>query len=232
MPLTGSAAPWRRATAQGDDEQSMVISDSHRFVFIHIQKTGGTSLSRVLVESLDAEHYGGTESHTRLSRAHAVYPRTRTYRAAAFVRNPWDRLVSWYAEILQNGRRVPWWERLWNKQYNVLRHQVLAHTDSFESFLRLGPAFRSRLGYHPFRTNQVDWLTNGDGRMAVDFVGRFEHFEHDARDLCAMFGVELSSVPHLNASTRRNYRDYYTPQTRDLVARRFKRDVEAFGYDF
>ena len=220
------------ATAPGDGERSMVISDSHRFVFIHIQKTGGTSLSRVLVESLDAEHYGGTDSHIHLSRAHADYPRTRAYRAAAFVRNPWDRLVSWYAEILQNGRRVPWWERLWNRRYNLLRHQVLAHTDSFESFLRLGPGFRSRLGYHPFRTNQVDWLTDGDGRVAVDFVGRFERLEHDARELCAMFGVEPSSIPHLNASARRSYRDYYTAETRDMVARRFERDVEAFGYDF
>ena len=217
---------------EGDSEQSMVISDSHRFVFIHVQKTGGTSLSRVLVESLDAERYGGTDTHMHLSRAYEVYPRTRTYRAAAFVRNPWDRLISWYEEILQNGQRLSWWKRLRNKQYNVLRHQVLTRTDGFESFLRRGPKFKNRLGEYPFRANQVDYLVDGDGRMAVDFIGRFESFEHDARGIGVMLGVELNSIPHLNASTHRNYRDYYTPETRDMVARRFSRDIETFGYDF
>ena len=210
----------------------MLISDSHRLVFIHIQKTGGTSLSRALVEVLGAERHGGTETHIHLAQAHAAYPRTQAYRAAAFVRNPWDRLVSWYAEILQNGKRLTWRERWRNPHYNRVRHLVLARTDSFESFLRRGPGFKCRLGYHPFRANQVDYLTDPDGRIAVDFVGRFERFERDARDLLDMFGVDAGVIPRLNRSEHEDYRSYYTPETRDLVARRFCRDIAAFGYEF
>ena len=78
----------------------------------------------------------------------------------------------------------------------------------------------------------MDYLADASGCLAVDFVGRFERFEHDARSLLRLLGVEPAALPHLNLSEHGDYRDWYTPETRDLVAQRFHRDIAAFGYEF
>jgi hypothetical protein len=36
----------------------------------------------------------------------------------------------------------------------------------------------------------------------------------------------------MNSTTRVDYREYYNPRSRRLVAERFRRDIDAFGYDF
>ena len=78
----------------------------------------------------------------------------------------------------------------------------------------------------------MDYLTDASGSLAVDFLGRFERFERDARDLFRLLGIEPSALPHLNLSEHGHYRSWYTPETRDIVARRFHRDIAAFGYEF
>ena len=39
-------------------------------------------------------------------------------------------------------------------------------------------------------------------------------------------------VPHLLKSTRSDYKDYYTPKLKDLVAKRYRDDIGLFEYDF
>ena len=74
-------------------------------------------------------------------------------------------------------------------------------------------------------------VTDLDGKVRLDFIGRFERLEEDFKKLCGKIGLNVS-LPHLNQSQHRDYRSYYTPELRDRVGEFFKRDVELFGYTF
>ena len=65
----------------------------------------------------------------------------------------------------------------------------------------------------------------------MDFVGRFENLEADFKTICDKVGI-TASLPHINKSDRRGYRDYYDPETRDITARLYAEDIERFGYTF
>jgi hypothetical protein len=207
-----------------------LVSHKHRFIFVHIPKSGGTSIAKAL---------GPYEDHARLKwfwrRAvpRLLTPRQRTrfrvrfhltHRRASemashiadydrlfsfgIVRNPWDRHVSLYEYLRQTPSR-----RL-HKQVESL---------SFEEYLSAQREDRSG--------RQASWLCDESGNLIVDFVGRFERLEDDFAQVCEKVGVK-GRLPHLNRSRRDTYRSYYTAATRDLVGRIDRRDIELFDYSF
>ncbi|HSL71875.1 MAG TPA: sulfotransferase family 2 domain-containing protein, partial [Longimicrobiales bacterium] len=78
---------------------------------------------------------------------------------------------------------------------------------------------------------QMDWITDAQGQIIVDFVGRFENLKTDFAEVCARIGCE-ATLPHLKKSERGNFRQYYDDATRAIIARWFARDIETFGYRF
>jgi len=68
--------------------------------------------------------------------------------------------------------------------------------------------------------------------MLVDFVGRFENLASELREVYDRLGLRLKSIPHENRSVRGHYSSFYTPETEMIVRKRFKRDIEYFGYEF
>src|SRR5215218_4648814 len=107
----------------------MLISKEEKVLFIHIQKTGGSSIAEALKQKIpDVTEVFGTHDSALRARAALESEYSRLFKFA-FVRNPWDRLVSWYMMIQQRekvwpGRRL---YRLW--QY------ALDHSTNFEEFI-------------------------------------------------------------------------------------------------
>ncbi|HVF37606.1 MAG TPA: sulfotransferase family 2 domain-containing protein [Sphingomicrobium sp.] len=212
----------------------MLVSRKRNFVFVHVQKTAGTSLQRVLREqSPDARLWHGRHGHASAAIADIGRSKWDRFFTFGFVRNPWDRLVSHYSMIrekidaltpAQRQQARPFETQLWN--------YVLHFSDDFDSFLtNCTGLIYDRDCYKSFLFNQLDYLSDQQGELAVDFVGRFESFAADANEALRRIGIE-AEVPSLNRSDHSHYRDYYTPRTRDLVAARFRRDIAAFGYEF
>jgi hypothetical protein len=212
----------------------MLISRRRKFIFVHVQKTAGTSLRRVLREHApDARKWHGRHGHASVGIAELGRDRWDRYFSFGFVRNPWDRLVSHYSMISERIAALTTEQREEAKPFKIeLWNYVLHFSHDFESFLdNCTGLILDRGCYKSFLFNQLDYLTDETGRIAVDFVGRFENFEADGNEVLRRIGIQ-AQVPRLNVSSRSNYRDYYTPRTRDLVAARFARDIEAFGYEF
>ena len=67
--------------------------------------------------------------------------------------------------------------------------------------------------------------------MGADFVGRFERLESDFRRICETLGID-ATLPSLNVSQRRPYREYFDDESRRIVATRYRDDIETFGYEF
>lgn len=118
------------------------------------------------------------------------------------------------------------------KSYNKNQQSVLALSNTFDDFILNCANVVSRSGATPFKTNQFEYLTGADGKVCVDFIGKFESFEKELKSLFNKIGLSEIEIPHLNKSKRNDYRDCYSLKTRNVVARRFKKDIEFFGYEF
>jgi Sulfotransferase family len=264
---------------------------SHRFkaIFVHIQRTGGNSIQRIfqrfdpdLIETAPVDPAALRTKHCYLSDLEAALDsRTfREYTKFAVVRNPFDRLLSWYhffkdgghhedggirlahesrlLRLAHRGQRLlagherleQVYTKVWLGLYRALRpgggeevklrfesigervmREVNRHAHSFEQFVML-PREHPGGVFERFHVNQLDYLLARDGQLGVDVVLRFETLSDDFADLAQALHFP-GRLPHVNASSRgRDYRVCYEPHTRDVVAKRFHRDCERFGYEF
>jgi hypothetical protein len=201
-----------------------MISHKHRAIFVHIQKTGGNSVSAAL-----GEHDSPPEKHRTALELQAFYGENtwRDYYKFSFVRDPWDRMVSWWSMI--DGAR-PAFEA--GKTFNRFQTFILMNARTFDEFLiRCDEEVDDFDGRKWIYRNQVDYLIDGDGKVMVDFVGRFETIKDDFSVVARKLGMSID-LPHVNRSGHRHYTDYYTPSLADIVRKRFARDIKAFGYAF
>ena len=216
----------------------MLVSHTKHFAFVHVPKTGGTSLSAVLRPYSDEYPLPlrvvgnlldnrGFERGPPLQRLfgvprHAPYldirkrlgARMDDYFSFAVVRNPWDLVVSEYLYIKRRPRHY--------------LHQAVSVMTSVEAFmdLKLSPTSHPRN-----RLIQYDFLSDADGGIGVDFVGRFERINKDSRFILEKLRIE-AELPHENKTPRKPYRDYHSERSIDMVAKHFEKDIAAFGYDF
>ena len=131
----------------------------------------------------------------------------------AAVRNPWARAVSLWGARHERVRRMPF-ERF------VERHVHASDTCRHPTLHR----------------DQLDWLCDEGGKVIVDYVYRVEEFHRAVRDIEERTEGRLRlDARRLNvnpASPAARYRELYSDRTRALVARRFERDIDHFGYRF
>lgn len=208
----------------------MVISDAQRFLFVHVQKTGGSTIDKRLDDVLpDARGVKGVERHATLGKILEAEPGLSSYWIVGYVRNPFARLLSWYrmVERLEDraakGRRGS--QKFFERKSFI--KSVSEDYPDFESFILKGTEEWPRL-----RTPQVSYLTATGGRRA-DFVGRQESLEADLRAVFARFELAWEPLQSVNVDHQRpDYREVYTPPMRRRVEELFARDLAAFDYSY
>ena len=193
----------------------MIISNSGKYIFVHIMKAAGTTISRTLDKSLKWNDIvlGSTpigeaiqgpfrkrfslHKHSRASEIQsAVGERIwNDYFTFAFVRNPWDLMVSSYFWWVQKSSR---WEKY--RDDTALTSQM----NGFNEFI-LSNYGREMI--NECKGNIYDWIS-ADGEIIVDFVGRFEQIQADWQIICRQIGLRHFELPWLNKSNRQPYQDY------------------------
>jgi chondroitin 4-sulfotransferase 11 len=200
----------------------VLVSDSHKLVFVHIQKTGGSTVHRLLQERIP-DIRTIAPRHEIAVRGMPKVEAWDEYYKFAFVRNPWDRLVSWYSMVTKFPRRGnELWKYVHDNSSNF-REFIYNCTDEVEI---------KRGIYYSFAYNQLDYVTDENGNMLVDFIGSLENFDADVHEVFSRIGIDLETVPHKNRSRHQHFSTLYTPDTEMIVRERFKRDIEYFGYEF
>ncbi|MCB1076644.1 MAG: sulfotransferase family 2 domain-containing protein [Verrucomicrobiae bacterium] len=208
-----------------DQPENRRVLHAYRCVFVHIPKTAGSSIARALdqlpLRNGPDHPVIDTPKHAKARELRRILGRKRwnDYFTFAIVRNPWDLMVSCYEWWMQKADRFP---------HIADQMTEVRSLGSFEAFLR-SPWGMERI--NQFNGNIEDWFMDGDEQI-VDFIARFENLDHDWPEICRHIGVEPFSIAHENKTDRRDYRSYYTDETRELVARRFARTIERFGYEF
>ena len=179
------------------------------YVFIHINKTGGSSIERAL--GITQDHSTALEKHRQLGAR--VWERKFVF---AIVRNPWDKVVSHYHYRVKTNQTGlgdnPISFRDW--VLRCYRDQDPQYYDQPRMFMP-----------------QWHWLIDEQGQSLVDFVGRFENLDEDFATIAKRLSLGVS-LGHVKPSSRGSYQSYYDDETQALIEKCFAEDIEAFGYRF
>lgn len=210
-----------------------MISHDKKCIFIHIPKCGGTSIEDVIwpkdqgrtendlwmgfVNRFENKYQTGGLQHllARQVREEVGPDVFSDYYKFAFVRNPWDRIVSQFAYMQQRP--------------DLMDYLGMTAETEFKAYLDL-----IRLKEHVQWMPQVRFLLDQDGSVLVDRIGRLESFNEDCAQIFAALGLTLDQLPgHANRSKRHSFRYYYSDrETIDMVADLFAEDVDYLGYEF
>ncbi len=214
----------------------MILSVGRNFVFIHIPKTGGTSLALALEaramkddimlgdtpKAIKRRHRvqgirtkGRLWKHSTLADIDGLVPGSVLDGLFAFtlVRNPWDRAVSYYHWLLTQSFDHP-----------AVR---LAQAEDFAGFVTHPETLSSFR-----RTPAAHYMRRAGGGEQCSAYIRIEHFDTDAVPLLDHLGFTLS-LPTTNTSQRRgDYRSYYTDTSARLLGQACAPDIARFGYSF
>ena len=189
-----------------------MINHEHKCIFIHIIKTGGTSILNFFGQ--ENVHHSFAKNY----RQHINSEQWNNYFKFALVRNPWDKMVSQYFFI----------QRSKNEQYELTFREFILSFKSCpenEYINEKGIAVK-------FNPIQLPWILDDDGNCLVDFVGRFENLQRDFNTICDKIGILRQQLPHKNKSKHKHYTKYYDDETREIVAEKYAKDIEYFGYKF
>ena len=207
----------------------MIISHQHRFVFAAIPKTGTHSVRQALREHMgteDLEQVGlfvnkrfPFEELAKMQHGHISLQQVRpflgeeafaSYFKFAFVRNPFDRFVSYCAFVTREND-------LFAKNPRAVMRHIL---------------FELRPVQHLLFWPQHTFVVDEEGRLLADQVGRVEDMQVSYDAICAHIGIPSTQLGQVNSSRRGSYRDYYDQQLIDGVTDLYRRDLELFGYQF
>ena len=192
--------------------------DRSESLFIHVPKAAGRSVVRGLYDQRSVEH-ASAEWYAQLDP-----DRYQRYFSFTFVRNPWDRAVSAYTYLCQNGAPTNEDDSKWG--------EFVRDFDSFDDFvcrwLNRDTAMR-----HILFTPQHLFICNVFGELDLDYVGRFERLEEDYQYIAGQVRGS-GPLPHLNQSIERppHYADYYTDASKARVADVYEKDITLLGYTF
>jgi hypothetical protein len=197
-------------------------------IFIHTPKCGGMTMSKIcrdngiLIDPVNQDPQLINER--RESNAYTSIEKEKNIDFSfSFVRNPFGRLVSAW--------KCPWvsCKKINNESINMFNNfshfvKDFALKESDWPFFRWSHAM-------PF-TDPRQKLFDRDGKKILDFIGKVESYKEDFKFVCGTIGLTKQELPHRNQTKHKHYTEYYDDETREIVAQKYAKDIEYFGYKF
>lgn len=196
-----------------------MINHKKKYIFIHIPKTGGSSIEKALLshegvdmssggktifsnlskDILDEYVLGKSRQHFEMHRFENKFQ--ENYFSFCFVRNPWDWVVS----------EFEWMRDVYND------------FDEYVYKMKNGSVMVYKYHLNP----QVSFINKN-----IKFIGRFENFQDDFSKACKKISIPDLELPHVYKNTRMDYRSYYNNETKKIIENIYLKDVLEFGYKF
>ena len=214
-----------------------MISFKYKCIFIEVPKTGSSSIRKIIghpqiphldinememkvknslpwdskgYNILNSFYKKGFPENLKLKIGGKIL---ETYFKFGFVRNPWSRVVS-----------------LYNRKEGIQMQESMSFSE-FVNWIE----YSSDTCIHPSqKKSQLDWFKLENGKIKVDYIGKFENLNKDWEYISNQLGIN-ERLPHINKNhsiRKLNYREYYDDKTRDVIARKFKEDIDYFNYEF
>lgn len=188
-----------------------MIDDIHKIIFVHIPRTSGTSIESFMENNMS--RYKGIEKHSNASQLYQSIGKKKwnSYFKFSITRNPYDMVISLY-------------------KASAFRNIGYISGKSLKYFLSHYEPW-----YWEHGTTCCDYLNRND----LDHIGEFSNRDKTIQILQEKTGLSIEKSLRLRsvqfsskASENKHYSEYYDDETRDIVAKKYAKDIERFGYKF
>lgn len=192
--------------------------DAHRCIFVHIPKCAGISVVRSLFGDFDC-------GHTNLRRYQIMFGpgEFKSYFKFTIVRNPYDRLVSAFHFLKKGGINEK--DKRWADRF------LSPHAD-FDAFVKgwvTPKSVQSGLHFRP----QCNFICLAKNQPGLDFIGYYETLQEDFGFICQKLGIQSTLMEaNRNLSRKKAWWEYYTDESRQIVADAYADDLRVLGYAF
>jgi hypothetical protein len=217
-----------------------MLSLKKQFLFIHVPKTAGNSIQNILRNYsednivIQGKHQDGIErfevtndkyevtKHSTLKHYQQILdpPIYKKLFKFSTIRNPYERMISWY---FSPHRGVREWVR-----------------EDFINLVAAVPTLRDYIGLSSI--SSLEAIINKLGLSInlkppkldrdLDLLMRFESLEQDFKILCQKIDIPYEPLPIRNQSERQHYTHYFDGELKEIVANKFREEIEFGGYDF
>ena len=214
---------------------SLIVSKRYKYIFFHLPKNAGVSVSRMLIaqenilktkriisfvfrkffKTKDNFYFSLKNKRIKFFSAHWECYKIQEiidekifseYLKFAVIRNPWDRMVSRY---------------FYSKKID----------SNFKNF-SFGEFVDFDLKNNMHVINQYKFCTDKKNNFCLDEVLKFENLNINFNKISSKIFNKKDMLMHLNKSEHRNYREYYDNKTKDKIYKYCKKDIEFFEYEF
>jgi hypothetical protein len=200
-------------------------------LFIRVPKTGSTSILSTK-NVVEFKRYKNAKIFSEASDNTIIYPNSYyasrvisvfdkffcldNYFTFGFVRNPFDRAVSSW----KFGSHISDWGVSF-KDFCMQLRRIDTNPEK---------VFNDANTQHI--CDQYPLLKDDKLGVEVNFIGRFENLQEDFNIICDKIGIPKQKLPHKNKGKHKHYTEYYDDETKQIVAEKYRKDIEYFGYEF
>jgi len=196
-------------------------ADKEKIIFVHVPKAAG----KFMLANLKKEN----RSVRNLFHCGIMeYREYKTIPSFAFIRNPWDRLISLFY-FFEGGGLYP--EDPDPNDLRIFQTYIKAHNGDFGQFVRCEIAQGGIISERLF-CPQTELLCDENNNIAVDLIGKFEYFQEHRKTIYEKLNLPLATSSKINVSKHKNYVEYYDSETKEIVKDAYLSDVEMFGYEY
>lgn len=216
-----------------------MISHEYKCIFIHIPRTGGTSVEKAVcgknwwLIDKKTKHLTASESKKKYKQY------WEDYFKFSFVRNPWDRTISLYHTSYNNGG-ILLDPPVYQSEMSGFEIVFIKNNKLFAKTKNIGISSGLGLDYFidnykptPWEQKKIDYcdILNED----LDFVGRFENLKEDFIFIAKKIGLKDLEIPYADSVkkiNKTNYKDYYDENCKIKVEKIYKKSIEKYNYSY
>ena len=194
---------------------NITYSDAQRYVWFRNAKCATRTTIKFLYENSDIKSGFPLNTGKDVGHGREYKQNWDEYFRFTIVRNPWDRLLSFYQNKLHNIQ-------IEDTEFSIFKGCI-----DFKKFVyAIKERDLERCDGHFKLQSQMFPLDK------IDFIGRFENLQGDFNTVCDKIGIPQQQLPHENKTKHKHYTEYYDDETRQIVAEKYAKDIEYFGYKF
>ncbi len=221
-----------------------MISKERKFIFIHIHKTGGTSIEKKL------GHFNtlvrDVQDHRTLAEIETLTDRNFYFRKFLYsikkgkpqlakknlsgffsppiTQKEYDTFFKFSFVRNTWGRMYSWYANVMRDPLHRESYGITDPNYSMQSFLTEK--------INPQTFSQLHFLKDRQGNVPMDFIGRFENLQADFNHIAQQIGLEDSELPRLLISNNAHYTEFYDEATKDLVHELFREEIDFFKFEY